>query len=240
MSNKKLVVITGASAGIGLATAQEFSRLGHPLLLLSRRSEPMKALNLPNTISESVDITDYEAVKKAIKNAEAKYGEVDCLINNAGRMLLGEFDKQDRHEWSDMFSLNVIALMEIMQLVLPGMRKRRSGTIFNVGSVAGKRVYPNNIVYSSSKFAVHAVTEGVRELVAEDNIRVILIAPGAVKTELTDHTTNPNIRKGLTDWLDTFKNLDSEDIARSIAFYYSEPQYVNPRELVIAPTQQKM
>src|SRR5690349_11142142 len=107
MSKKGLIVITGASSGIGEATARSFSEAGHPLLLLARRLERLEALKLPNTICEKVDVTNREQIKSAIEKAEKKYGPVDCLINNAGVMLLGQADTQDPNEWEQMVQVNI-------------------------------------------------------------------------------------------------------------------------------------
>ncbi|PRD18107.1 UNVERIFIED_CONTAM: putative oxidoreductase, partial [Trichonephila clavipes] len=128
---KKLVVITGASSGIGEAIAKHFSEAGYPLLLVARRVEKLKALNLQNCICEQVDVTDKEAFSNSIEKAEAQYGPVECLINNAGVMLLGQIDTQESTEWQKMFDVNVLALLNGMQAVLPAMKKRNSGTIIN-------------------------------------------------------------------------------------------------------------
>ena len=122
---KKLVVITGASSGIGEAMAKQFSAAGYPLLLVARRIEKLTALNLPNCLCEQVDVTDKAAFEQAIAKAEAQYGPVECLINNAGVMLLGQIDTQDSNEWTKMFDVNVIALLGGMQAVLEPMKARQ-------------------------------------------------------------------------------------------------------------------
>ena len=237
---KELIVITGASSGIGEATAKAFSKLGHPLLLIARRVEKLEALNLPDTICARVDITDFEALKSTVKYAEEKYGQTGCMINNAGAMLLGSIDTQDVAEWQRMYDLNVMAVLNGMQAVLPDMKSRKSGTIINISSIAGKKTFPAHAAYCGTKFAVHAISENVREEVAADSVRVITIAPGAVETELLSHTTSEEIKKGYEEWKESMDGvINPEDIARSIEFVYGQPQNVCIRELVIAATRQE-
>jgi NADP-dependent 3-hydroxy acid dehydrogenase YdfG len=122
-NTKPLVVITGASSGIGEATAQAFSEAGHPLLLIARRLDRLQALNLPNTICAQVDVTDRPKLKEVIENAVAKYGPVDCLVNNAGVMLLGKVQTQDPEEWQQMFDVNLMGVLNGTHVVLPSMSK---------------------------------------------------------------------------------------------------------------------
>jgi len=237
---KPLVVITGASSGIGAAMAKLFNDAGYPLLLVARRLEKLKALNLTNTMCEEVDITDASAFKQAVKKAESLYGPTECLINNAGVMLLGQIDEQDPAEWQQMFSVNVIALLNSMQAVLSDMKQRQSGTVINVSSVAGRKTFPNHAAYCGTKFAVSAMTENVREEVAASNVRVTSICPGAVETELLSHTTSDNIKNDYEAWKDTMGGvLVADDIARSALFIFEQPQQVCIRELVIATTKQE-
>lgn len=197
---KKLIVITGASSGIGEAIARHFSEQGHALLLLARRVERLEALNLPNTLCEKVDVTDKASFEAAIEKAEALYGPVDALVNNAGVMLLGQIDTQDASEWKRMFDVNVLGLLNGMQSVLAPMKARNSGTIINISSIAGKKTFPDHAAYCGTKFAVHAISENVREEVASSNVRVTTIAPGAVETELLSHTTSQDIKDGYDAW----------------------------------------
>ncbi|MCA2493685.1 SDR family oxidoreductase, partial [Vibrio sp. 2175-1] len=193
---KKLVVITGASSGIGEAIARRFSEEGHPLLLVARRVERLEALNLPNTLCEKVDVTDQASLITAIEKAEAQFGPADVLVNNAGVMLLGQIDTQDAAEWKRMFDVNVLGLLNGMHSVLASMKARNSGTIINISSIAGKKTFPDHAAYCGTKFAVHAISENVREEVAASNVRVTTIAPGAVETELLSHTTSQAIKDG--------------------------------------------
>ncbi|HCZ9303753.1 TPA: SDR family oxidoreductase [Vibrio alginolyticus] len=237
---KKLIVITGASSGIGEAIACHFSEQGHALLLLARRVERLEALNLPNTLCEKVDVTDKASFEAAIEKAEALYGPVDALVNNAGVMLLGQIDTQEASEWKRMFDVNVIGLLNGMQSVLAPMKARNSGTIINISSIAGKKTFPDHAAYCGTKFAVHAISENVREEVASSNVRVTTIAPGAVETELLSHTTSQDIKDGYDAWkVDMGGVLAADDIARAVLFAYQQPQSVCVREIALAPTKQQ-
>ncbi|EDM60282.1 oxidoreductase, short-chain dehydrogenase/reductase family [Vibrio parahaemolyticus AQ3810] len=237
---KKLVVITGASSGIGEAIARRFSEEGHPLLLVARRVERLEALNLPNTLCEKVDVTDQASLITAIEKAEAQLGPADVLVNNAGVMLLGQIDTQDAAEWKRMFDVNVLGLLNGMHSVLASMKARNSGTIINISSIAGKKTFPDHAAYCGTKFAVHAISENVREEVAASNVRVTTIAPGAVETELLSHTTSQDIKDGYDAWkVDMGGVLAADDVARVVMFAYQQPQNVCIREIALAPTKQQ-
>jgi len=237
---KKLIVITGASSGIGEAIAKHFSDLGHPLLLIARRLENLKALNLPNTLCEQVDITNKATFEAAIEKAQALYGPVDCLVNNAGVMLLGQVSDQEASQWQTMFDVNVIGLLNGMQTVLAPMIKANTGTIINISSIAGRKTFGNHAAYCGTKFAVHAISENIREEVADSNVRVVTIAPGAVETELLSHTTSEEIKEGYESWKESMGGVISpDDIANTVTFAYNQPQSVCIREIVIAATKQQ-
>jgi NADP-dependent 3-hydroxy acid dehydrogenase YdfG len=237
---KPLVAITGASSGIGEAIARRFAEAGHPLLLMARRLERMEALGLPSAMCEQVDVTDPNAVRAAIDTAEAEHGPVDCLVNNAGTMMLGPIDTQDRAEWERMFAVNVIALMDGMQAVLGSMCKRQSGTIINMSSTSGRKTFPDHVGYTGTKFAVSAMSENLREDVARDGVRVISICPGATATEIIGHTKSAVIRARYDEWRAEIGGvLDPDDVARAVLFAYQQPQDVCIREIVLAPTRQE-
>jgi NADP-dependent 3-hydroxy acid dehydrogenase YdfG len=238
---KKLIVITGASSGIGAAMAERFSEAGHPLLLLARRIEKLEALGLPDTLCRKVDVTDTDAFRIALNEAEMVYGPVDGLINNAGLMQLGQIDSQDPGEWKAMYDLNVVALLNAMQAVLGKMKERKGGTNINVSSIAGKKSFANHAAYCGTKFAVSGLTEVVREEVADANVRIMSICPGAVETELLGHTTSQDIIDGYNQWKESMggKVLTADDIARTAAFMYAQPQYMNIREVVVTATRQQ-
>ena len=237
---KELIVITGASSGIGAAMAKAFSAKGHPLLLLARRVEPMQALKLENSLCISVDVTDGEAIKAAIATAVETYGPVGGVINTAGVMLLGQADTQDPAEWSRMLNINVMGVLNGIHAVLADMKARKTGTIINVSSVAGRKTFPNHAAYCATKFAVHALTENIREEVAMDDVRLVTIAPGAVETELLSHTTSDEIKAGYADWKEDMGGVIApETIADAALFAYEQPQSVCVREIVLAATRQQ-
>ncbi|MCD7120052.1 SDR family oxidoreductase [Limosilactobacillus agrestis] len=237
---KKLVVITGASSGFGMALAKLFNQDGYPLLLLARRVERLEALNLSNTICRKVDVTDREAFQKAIDDAEQQYGETDLLINSAGVMLLGDIETQNPDEWQKMLDVNVMGVLNGMRAVMPQMKKRQGGTIMNVDSLAGIEPFEHHAVYCASKYAVMGLSETARQQMAPYNVRVMRILPGAVNTELLSHTTSDQIKN---DYVAGNKaagmgTITADDIAKSIKFAYELPQGVNLREIQIADTKQ--
>ncbi|MHA6125703.1 SDR family oxidoreductase [Pseudomonas fluorescens group sp. PF-1] len=238
---KPLIIITGASSGIGEAAARLLSAAGHPLLLLARRVERLQALDLPNTLSRRVDITDRPTLLAAVAEAEAQFGPADALINNAGVMLLGEMSKQDPAQWDQMLDVNVKGLLNGVHAVVAGMIERKHGTIINVSSVAGRKTFPNHVAYVGTKFAVHGLSENLREELSPHNVRVITIAPGAVETELLGHTTDEAIKTGYQAWKQDMGGtvLSAEDVASAIAFAYQQPQNVCIREIVMAATRQQ-
>ncbi|OBU13663.1 SDR family NAD(P)-dependent oxidoreductase [Photobacterium aquimaris] len=238
--SKSLVVITGASSGIGEATARKLSAEGYPLLLLARRVEQMEALNLPNTLCRQVDVTDVQAIAAAVAEAEQQFGSVDCLINNAGMMLLGLADEQDPAEWQTMFNVNVMGMLNGIHVVLAKMKARKGGTVINISSIAGRKTFPNHAAYCGTKFAVHAITENIREEVADDNVRFITIAPGAVETELLTHTSSDAIKAGYEEWKQGMGGVIApQDIANAISYAYNQPQNLCIREIVLAATRQQ-
>ena len=238
--SKPLIVVTGASSGIGEAIARRFSEQGHPLLLLARRVERLKALNLPEALCRKVDVTDQAAVTAAVKEAEAKYGPTDCLVNNAGIMLLGLVAEQNPEEWDRMIDVNVKGVLNGIHAVLKPMQVRKGGTIINISSVAGVKGFPNHAAYCGTKFAVHGLSETLREEIANDNVRVIVIAPGAVETELLSHTTSEDIKDGYESWKDSIGGaITAGDIAACVSFAYGLPQNVCVREVIVAATRQQ-
>jgi NADP-dependent 3-hydroxy acid dehydrogenase YdfG len=235
-----LVVITGASSGIGAATARAFAAAGNPLLLLARRADAMAELGLPDTMCISVDVTDAAAVRAAIAQGEATYGPVGCLVNNAGVMLLGQADVQDPAEWQQMLNVNVMGVLNGIGAVLAGMKERGSGTIINISSIAGRKTFPDHAAYCATKFAVHALTENIREEVADSGVRMVVIAPGAVETALLSHTTDAGIKAGYQEWKESMGGaIAPETIAEAIMFAWNQPANVCVREIVVAATRQQ-
>ncbi|MFJ3876678.1 SDR family oxidoreductase [Streptomyces sp. NPDC090077] len=238
--SKPLIVITGAGSGIGAATARLLSDRGHPLLLLARRLEKLEELGLPRTLCRKVDVTDREAVASAVREAEEAYGPVDAVVNNAGAMLLGRIGDQEPDEWDRMIDVNVKGVLNGIRAVLPGMLARGTGTVVNISSVAGRKTFPNHAAYVGTKFAVHAMSENLREEVAASGVRVIVIAPGAVETELLSHTSDEQIKRDYQAWKESAGGaLDPRVVAEAIGWAYAQPQNVTIREIVLAGTGQE-
>lgn len=238
---KKLIVITGASSGFGAEMAKIFNADGFPLLLLGRRTEKIEALGLSGEIIiRHADVTDQDELSKVIKEAENVYGPVDLLINNAGVMLLGNIWKQSSSEWQTMLDTNVMGVLNGMQAVLPGMKDRQHGTIINMSSIAGFKAFSNHAAYVASKFGVHGLSETIRQEVAGENVRIMLVAPGAAETELLTHVTDSSALSEYEAWKKSMGGitLDPKHVAETVKFMYDMPQEVNIREVDIAATRQ--
>jgi NADP-dependent 3-hydroxy acid dehydrogenase YdfG len=234
-----LAIVTGASSGIGEATARALSERGHPLLLVARRRDRLEALGLKDALCREVDVRDTAALAAAIEEATAKYGPPDLLVNNAGVMYLGDIATQDIGQFQDMFDINVVALLAATQLVLPGMKQRGAGTVINIGSIAGRNVYGNHTAYCGTKFAVHAISESLRKEVAASGVRVMVVAPGLVETELLDHTSSDGIKDDYRGYKASVGGgIPSGDVADAIVWAYRMPARTCIREIVLAPTRQ--
>ena len=201
----------------------------------------MQALNLPDTLARQVDVTDRQALAAALREAEAQYGPADAIVNNAGVMLLGDITRQDPEQWDRMLDVNVKGLLNGVHAVAAGMAERGRGTIINISSVAGRKTFPNHVAYVGTKFAVHGLSENLREELSPHNVRVVTIAPGAVETELLGHTTDDGIKSGYEAWKADMggKVLAAEDVANAVYYAYSQPPGVCIREIVLAATRQQ-
>ncbi|MFL1780889.1 NADP-dependent short-chain dehydrogenase [Candidatus Hepatincolaceae symbiont of Richtersius coronifer] len=236
--DKKLVVVTGASSGIGEAIVKKFSALGYPTLLLARSIEKMQSFNLPNSLAIQLDVRNKEAFEEAIKKGEDKFGEVDLLINNAGIMGLSEkMWEQNKIQYEEMFATNVLGYLYGLQILLPKMIKRQGGTVMNVSSTAGKKLYPDHNVYCATKAAVHAFSEATRVEASENNVRIITIAPGAVDTNILCYTKDQKAAEKKRQG-DKGKILTVEPIVNAVVYAYQQPQEVCIREIVVTHTKQ--
>lgn len=223
--NKPLVIITGASSGIGAAMAQIFSAAGYPLALLARNFEAMEKLNLPNTFCISVDVTDFAAFKKATQDSEEKFGPVDCLINNAGYAKGGEFTESNHSDHINTVNVNLQGVINGIEAVLPSMRARKTGTIINISSVADRNPRPQLATYAATKAAVKNLSESLRMGNAKYGIRICNLAPAKVLTPLL-------IAANLND----NQIIHAEDLAKAALWMYQQPQTICVRDLVFAPT----
>jgi len=238
--SKPLIAITGASSGIGEATARAFSRQGHPLLLMARRLDRMESLELPHTICRKVDVRDRDSIAEAVALAEQEYGPVDCLFNNAGIARLADIGEQDPTEWDESVDINIKGVMNALHPFINSMKTRKSGTIVNMSSIAGRKVYPDHTVYCGTKFFVHAISESLRGYLAPHDVRVIVISPGIIETEVLDHVTDPNTLKAYKDnKVRIGGGISADHVADMILFAYQMPQNVLIQEMVVTPTRQE-
>lgn len=221
----KLVIITGASSGIGAATAKAFSNAGYSVALLARNKKQMDELNIANSIAIECDVTNIESVKNTIDQARQKFGEIDCLINNAGYSVGGEFTKTSYHDHQKMMDVNLKGVINCIEVVLPSMQNNKSGTIINVSSVSDRKSRPNLPVYAATKAAVKSLSESLRESNAKYGIRVCNVAPAKVKTPMI-HSLN----------LSDNQMIEVESISKAILWIYEQPKNVCIRDIVIAPT----
>ncbi len=238
----KLVVITGAAGGMGLEYIKQFSAAGYSLLLLDTKIESIKYLENEKILINKIDVGDFSQMENAIRNAENKLGETDLIINNAGVMMLGNLTKQDPKEWNIMMNVNVFGVLNGMKIVLKNMIKRNGGTIINISSIAGFKPFQNHAAYCATKYAVHGMTEVIRQEVSGSNVRVLLISPGAVETKLLDRTTDQEIINNYKDWKTTMggKVVNPQEVVRTALFMYQMPQEISIREIVIATTKQDL
>jgi NADP-dependent 3-hydroxy acid dehydrogenase YdfG len=241
--NNKVVIITGASSGIGKATALRLAKAGAKLVLAARREE--RLVELRDTIKEQggdaiyqvTDVTERAQVESLGKAAKEAYGRIDVLVNNAGLMPLSPLDELKVDEWEKMIDVNIKGVLYGIAAVLPTMREQRVGHIINLSSVAGHKVFPASAVYSATKFAVKALSEGIRQE-GEGEIRSTNISPGAVATELTSKISDPDTAKGVDEMYEMA--IDPDAIARAIAYAIEQPADVDVNEIIIRPTRQPL
>lgn len=242
----KVALITGASSGIGAATARKLAASGVKVGIAARRADRLEGLK-GDIVAEGgealvleMDVADAAAVSTGVEKLLRAYGAIDILFNNAGVMPVAEIDQFRIDEWNAMVDINFKGVLNTTAAVLPHMIRQRSGHIFNTSSIAGRKVFgPGFTVYSATKFAVSAFSEGLRmEVGKKHNIRVTCIQPGAVATELPEQTTDPEKRKQLDAYRAAIKFLDPEDIADTLLFAAQAPAHVNVAELFVLPTEQ--
>ena len=236
---KKLAVITGASSGIGEATAKAFSNAGYPTLLLARRLEKMESFNLTNSICKKVDVRNRDALVSAIKEAENQYGPTDMIFNNAGVARLADIASQKPEEWDEMIAVNTNGVMNGIYAVMNDMKSRKSGTIVNMSSIAGRKVYEDHTVYCGTKYFVHAISESIRGYLSPYNVRVIVMSPGNIEAEVLNGITDPNTLEAYKKNIERIGGrISPEYVAKMILFAYEMPQNVLMQEICVTPTRQ--
>ncbi|TIN40813.1 MAG: SDR family oxidoreductase [Mesorhizobium sp.] len=240
MAGKQLVAVTGASSGIGEAVAKAFSRAGHPVLMMARRLERMEALNLPDSMARQVDVRDRAAIAAAVKEAEAEYGPVDMVFANAGIARLADIGRQPPEEWDEMIDINTKGVLNSVHAVMSGMMERRHGTLFMMSSIAGRKIYPDHTVYCGTKFFVHAVSESLRDYLSDYDVRVIVLSPGVIETEVLSGVLDPQtLANYKANKLKIGGGIGPEHVADLMLHAYQLPQNALVQEIVITPTRQK-
>ena len=235
----KVIVITGASSGIGEATARMLARHGARLVVGARRVERLAALVAEIRAAggtaehQAVDVTQREQVAALVNRARRTYGRVDVVVNNAGISPVSAMEKLKVDEWDRMIDVNIKGVLYGIAAGLPIMREQKSGQFINICSLAGYRVLPMFAVYAGTKFAVRAISEGLRQEVAPD-IRVTLISPGAVESELAETISDPETRKMIEQYI--VNALPADAIARAIVYAIEQPANVAVSEMIVRPT----
>ena len=248
MSNNiegKVVVITGASSGLGEATARLLSAEGANVVLGARRGDRIRSLAAELTakggkaIAVTMDVTHVEQVKALVDAAIKAYGRIDVMINNAGLMPQSPLDRLKIDDWDRMIDVNIKGVLYGIAAALPHMKQQKAGHIINVSSVAGHKVRAGGTVYAATKHAALALSEGLRQEVKPYNIRTTVISPGAVATELPNSVTEPDLADSFHKFYEEFA-IPADSFARAVAFAVGQPDDVDINEILFRPTRQEL
>lgn len=240
----KVVVITGASSGLGEASAHHLSALGATVVLGARRADKIEKLAAEinakggKALAVATDVTDANQVKNLIDNAVKEYGKIDVILNNAGLMPLSPLEYLKIEDWDRCIDVNIKGVLYGIAAALPYMKEQKSGQIISVSSVAGHTISPGGAVYSASKYAVRVISEALRQEV-KPYIRVGVISPGAVATNLPDSVTAEDVSKGIHDYYEQ-NAISADSFARSLEFIIGQPDDVDVNEVLFRPTVQQL
>jgi NADP-dependent 3-hydroxy acid dehydrogenase YdfG len=241
----KVVVITGASSGLGEATARHLSALGATVVLGARRGDRIEALAGEiakaggKATAVATDVTDAEQVQRLVDAGVAQFGRIDVMLNNAGLMPHSPLERRKIVDWDRTIDVNIKGVLYGIAAALPHMQRQNSGHFINVSSVAGHKVRPAGAVYSATKTAVRVISEGLRQEVKPWNIRTTIISPGAVATELPQSITEPDIAQGVGAFYEEYA-VPADSFARVVAFAMSQPEDVDINEILFRPTRQEL
>lgn len=241
----KTIVITGGSSGMGAAAARHLASLGANVVVAGRRLDRLEALVAEinaaggRALPVAVDVTRRHDVQKLVDTAVKKFGRIDVLVNNAGVMPLSPLERLKVDEWEQMIDVNLKGVLYGIAAALPYMKEQKSGQIITTGSVAAYKLFPAAAVYCATKFAVRALSEGLRQEVKPYNIRTTIISPGAVSTELLDHISEEDVRSANQAYVGKV-GIPADSYARMVAFAISQPEDVDINELVFRPTAQEL
>lgn len=239
----KVVVITGASSGLGEATARHLAAQGAKLVLGARRVDRLRALarelGLGAGAAVATDVTDAAQVKALVDGAAAAHGRIDVMLNNAGLMPHSPLARLKIADWDRMIDVNLRGVLYGIAAALPHMQRQKSGHIINVASVAAYKVRPGSAVYAATKAAVRMLSEGLRQEVKPYNIRTTVISPGAVRSELTQSISEPDVASGIAEFYERYA-IPADSFARMVAFAISQPEDVDINEILFRPTAQEL
>ena len=241
----KVVVITGASSGLGEATARMLSAQGALVALGARRGGRIQSLagelnsSGGKALAVTTDVTHADQVKALVDAAAQAFGRIDVMINNAGLMPSSPLERLKIEDWDRMIDVNIKGVLYGIAAVLPYMKQQKSGHIINVSSVAGHKIRPGGTVYSATKHAVRVISEGLRLEVKPYNIRTTILSPGAVATELPGSITEPDIAEGMQKFYAEVA-IPADSFARMVAFAISQPEEVDINEILFRPTRQEL
>jgi NADP-dependent 3-hydroxy acid dehydrogenase YdfG len=237
----KVVVITGASSGLGEAAARHLARHGAKLVLGARRLERLQALarelSLGGDAAVQTDVTERAQVERLVHRAVQSHGRIDVIINNAGLMPFSPLERLKVEEWDRTIDVNLKGVLYGIAAALPPLKAQRSGHVINVSSVAGHKVGPAGVVYAATKHAVRVISEGLRQEVKPYNIRSTVISPGMVATDLTNSITEPDIAEGMRKRYEDAVPADA--FANAVVFAISQPEDVDVNEILFRPTKQE-
>lgn len=239
----KVVVITGASSGLGAATARHLAKAGARLVLGARRLDRLQALaqelGLPEAAAVRTDVTDQAQVQELVSRAVELHGRIDVLLNNAGLMPHSPLERGKVADWDRMIDVNLKGVLYGIAAALPHMARQKGGHIINVSSVAGHKVRPGSAVYAATKTAVRVLSEGLRQEVKPYGIRTTIISPGAVESELVDSVTEADVAAGIREFYERTA-IPAEAFARMVAFAIAQPEEVDVNEILFRPTAQEL
>ena len=241
----KTAIVTGASSGIGNATATALAERGANIVATARRTDRLTQLTTRlkelgvDARASTCDITDLGSVRSTIEEAIDHFGHIDILINNAGYMPNAPVTQGKIEDWKQMVDVNINGVLHATHTLLPHLVKQGHGHIVNISSVAGRRVFPTGAVYCGTKHFVHAFSEGLRAETAKLGIRVTIIAPGLVDTELFDHLPDDDAKQRLKNAAETMRFLEPRDIANACAYALTQPEHVAINEVLVRPAAQE-
>lgn len=240
----KVALVTGASSGIGEATAKALSAAGAAVAIGARRAEKLKDLAEQlekaggTVLTLNLDVTDEQSAAAAVQRTIDELGRIDIVVNAAGLMLLGPIVGGNTDDWNRMMSTNVLGLMYVTHAAIPHLVEQGAGDVINISSVAGRTAKPGSGVYNASKWAVNAFSESLRQEVTGKGVRITLIEPGAVDTALNDQITDEKAKEASKKSYDSMRTLHAEDVANAIVYTATQPDYVAVNEILIRPTDQ--